>query len=151
RRIQANWSDRRLVEDFVEYGAGAFAFEGKHTGAHFVEDDAEGKKVGAGVESLAEDLLGRHIRNGAESAAGAGELIGIDPNGGKSDGDAGAGGSFVGYFGEAEIEDFGVAAAGDENVGGLDVAMDDAFGVSGIERVRDFDRGVEKMFQIEWL
>ncbi len=42
-------------------------------------------------------------------------------------------------FGESEVKDFGVSAIGDEDVGGLDVAMDDAFRVSGIEGVGDFD------------
>jgi hypothetical protein len=30
-----------------------------------------------------------------------------------------------GLLGEAEVEDLGVAARGDENVGGLDIAVDD--------------------------
>ena len=53
-------------------------------------------------------------------------------------------GARVRDLGEAEIEDFGVAAFGDEDVGGLDVAMNDAFGMGGIERVGDFDGEVEE-------
>ena len=51
-----------------------------------------------------------------------------------------------GYFREAEIENFGVAALGDENIGGLDVAMDDALGVRGIETVGDLDAEIENGF-----
>jgi len=40
-------------------------------------------------------------------------------------------------------------ALGDENVGRFDIAMNDAFGVSGIERVRDFDREGEQHFGFE--
>ena len=40
---------------------------------------------------------------------------------------------------ESEIENFGVLAGGDENIGGLDVAMDDACLVRGVQSVGDFD------------
>src|SRR6266851_5437005 len=56
-RIEADGGDWRLVENLVEDCAGTFAFERKKTGSHFVEQDAEGKKIGASVELLAKDLL----------------------------------------------------------------------------------------------
>ena len=40
-------------------------------------------------------------------------------------------------LGEAKIQDFDAAAVGNENVGGLDVAMDDALFVGGVESVGD--------------
>jgi hypothetical protein len=44
-----------------------------------------------------------------------------------------------------KIENFGVAALGDEDVGGLDVAMHDALSVSGIKSVRYFDADIKKI------
>src|SRR5208282_6433596 len=41
------------------------------------------------------------------------------------------------------------AALGDEYVGRLDVAMDDAFRVSGVERVGNFDGEVEEQIELE--
>ena len=38
-----------------------------------------------------------------------------------------------------------MAAFGDEDIGGLDVAMDDALGVSGVEGVGNFDGEGEKV------
>ena len=44
------------------------------------------------------------------------------------------------HFGQAEVQNLGVAAADDKNVGGLDVAMDDSFGVSGIQSIGNLNR-----------
>ena len=42
-----------------------------------------------------------------------------------------------------------MSAIGDEDVGGLDVAMDDALGVGGVEAVGDFDGEREQRFVFE--
>ena len=60
-----------------------------------------------------------------------------------------AGGDGVGHFGEAEVENFCCAALGDENVGGLNVAVDYAGAMSGVERVGDFDADFEKAIEFE--
>ena len=46
-------------------------------------------------------------------------------------------------FCQAEIENFYRAALGEENICRLDVAMDDAFGVCGVERVGDLNSYVD--------
>ena len=52
-------------------------------------------------------------------------------------------------LGQAEIENFRVAALGDENVGGLDIAMNDSLRVRGVESIGDFDGEIEKYVEIE--
>jgi hypothetical protein len=42
-----------------------------------------------------------------------------------------------------------VSALGDEDVGGLDVAMDNAFAVRGVERVGNFDRQTEQDIHLQ--
>ena len=40
-------------------------------------------------------------------------------------------------------------AIGDEDVGGLDIAVDDAFGVRRIQRIGDVDRDGKQLFRFE--
>ena len=113
-------------------------------GGHFVEHGAEAEKIGAQIEILAARLLGRHICNGADGDAGTGEMRSIVQcrTVGKIGGRFRAGARDV--LGEAEVENFCVAGVGYENVGGLDVAMDDAFGVSDVERGGDLRAEIEQ-------
>ena len=52
---------------------------------------------------------------------------------GGTGGEGVAGGA--GDFGQSEVEDFGVTPLGDENIGRLDVAVDDALDVGGVKSV----------------
>jgi hypothetical protein len=54
-------------------------------------------------------------------------------------------------FGQAKIEDFGVAALGDEQVGRFDVAVHDPFRVRGVQRVGDLDSEFQHLIQGEGL
>jgi hypothetical protein len=60
------------VEDLIEDDGGGVSLEWKRTGRHFIENYAEGKEIGAGVESFAASLFGRHVGDGAEGAARTG-------------------------------------------------------------------------------
>ena len=48
-----------------------------------------------------------------------------------------------------EVQNLGVPALGDEDVRGLDVTMDDAFGVRSVERIGDLDSDGEQRLQIQ--
>jgi hypothetical protein len=61
------------------------------------------------------------------------------------------GGGEVGNFCEAEVENFGVAAFGDEDVGRLNVAMHYACAVGGIESVGDFNPETEELLEFQRL
>src|SRR5580700_2969528 len=53
----------------------------------------------------------------------------------------------AGKLGEAEVENLYRAALGDEDVGRFDVAVDDAFGMSGVEGVGELDADVEQAIE----
>ena len=48
-------------------------------------------------------------------------------------------------FGETEIEDAYATVAGDQDVVGFEIAMDDARGVRGGQTIGDLDRDVEEL------
>jgi hypothetical protein len=51
------------------------------------------------------------------------------------------------YLGQAEVENLGVTTLGDKNIGGLNVAVNDATGVRGVESVGDLDAKGEDRLQ----
>ena len=147
-RIEAEGRDGSAVKNGVEDEGSAFAAERKLAGGHFIEYGAEREQIAANVKLLGAGLFWRHVSDGAERAAGAGEMAGVDVERVECFGGA-QGGFGFGGFGEAEVKNFGVAPLGDEDVGGLDVAVDDAFGVGGVEAVGDVNREGEKLFEFE--
>src|SRR5580765_2439407 len=140
-RIDFTGRTRIAIEDGVEKESGASGAERQPASSHFVEHDTEREKVGACVEFFGAYLFGRHVGDSAESGAGTGEAFG----GGIAAYFVGGGSNvrgadgLSGKFGQAEIENFGVAAVGDKNVGRLDVAVNDAAGVSGVQSISNFD------------
>jgi hypothetical protein len=98
-----------------------------------VKDDAEAEDIGSHVDCLARRLFWRHVarrtENGADDSVrhGVREVVLLVA-------------CRLQQLGEAEIEKLDRPIWRDENVGGLQVAVQDAAIVSGLQCPRDLDR-----------
>ena len=102
----------------LRLGVGVLAGVGDDPGQRLVEDAAERVDVGGGADRAAAPLLRRHVLGGADDR-GAAEHAAVAER-----------------LGEAEVGEEG-AVAFDQDVVRLDVAVDDAGGVGGVERFGD--------------
>ena len=101
---------------------------------------AEGKQIGAGIQFFGSHLFRRHISDGAERSTGAGQvLLAHRRLLGRCSRRFHHSAANWRHFRQPKIQNLGVSALGDEDVGRLDVAVDDAFGVGGVERVGNLD------------
>ncbi len=136
----ANW-----VARMVWNSCASGRWKGVASGGELVEDEAEGEDVGLDGGLAGDELLWRHVGDGAAASGvgGAGYSVGIGvPLFGW------AGGIEVCFIGgeaagEAEVEDLDEAAVGEHDVGWFEVAMEDAERVGGGETVRDLNAGGE--------
>ena len=135
-------------EDGFENQARGVSAKRQRAGGHFIEDHSERKKIAAGVHFLAANLFGGHVRDGAQRGAGAGEMFGRSALGGGRI-RRGRRRGRAGNFGEAEIQNLGVAALGDKDICGFDVAVDDSRLVRGIEGVGDLDGDFQQALGFE--
>ena len=130
------------VQDGVEDHGSGGAGERLRAGRHLIQRDAEGKQIRARVHRLAASLLRGHVSHGAERDAWTGEMVLAALLGrqfGKSHG------LLRPYLRETEVENLRLAPARNKDIGGLDVAMNNALLVRGIERVGDFRRETQPL------
>ena len=121
------------VQDRVEHGTGRGSGKRTLAGDHLVEHRAEREQVRARVDGLPKRLLGRHVGDGANRRAGTRQL-------GCGNAEAASRRRIVSGAGWLSLASpksstFELPARGHEQVGRLDVAVDDARG-GGRRRAR---------------
>src|SRR5712664_453086 len=125
QRIQADRRDGRAIQYRVENHAGSVSGERALTGGHFIEDQSERKDVRTLIQFLAAHLFGGHVGDRTQCYAVAGEMSFLS-RGAESSGFLE--GEFRTFpfrheFGETKVKELHLAAVGNENVRGLDVAV----------------------------
>ena len=123
-RVERARRHRRLVQNPVEDDGRRRAGERLPAGRHLVEHDAERKQIGARVELLAARLFRRHVGDGARSSCRG--SVEVARRHRRPCDIARRRLRLRRQLGEAEVEHLRLAARGDEDVGRLDVAVDDA-------------------------
>ena len=120
---------RRLLEVSRQHAAGPRAREGGRARQHLVHDACQRVLIAAAVHFGARRLLGAHVGGRAERHARGGERVATGLAHGVRD---------------AEVGDHGVAP-GQQNVLGLDVAVDDAPAVRVVERLGHFGGDLQRL------
>jgi hypothetical protein len=120
------------------------ALEQAAAGQHLEQHDTVGPDVGSLVDERAARLLRAHVGDRAHD----------DPGAGRRDAErrrrtslcqGGASGTALESLGQAEIEHLHLAVRRDLHVGGLEVAVDDAFLVRGLERIGHLLRDAQRL------
>ena len=73
--IQPHRGTWERVQDGFEDDSRAFATEGQRPCRHLVQHRPEGEQIGARIQFLGPHLLRRHVSDGAERRAGAGQVL----------------------------------------------------------------------------
>ncbi len=121
---------RLVVDDLVQQGGDVLAQERPLAGQHFEEDDTQREDVGAGVDLALENLLRRHVGRCGRGGSGPGDVDRL-------------------YGGDAEVHQVGLARFVQEDVVGLDVAVDDAALVGVVEGPQDRHGQVRDLLDAE--
>ena len=119
---------RFLVSDAVERVHRTVGFERRPYRGQLGQHAAHGEEVAPAVDRQAQHLLGRHVLRSSDDRTRRGRFA--DP-------------------GDAEVHDLGVAALHDEDVAGLDVAVDDSGPVGLRETIEHLDNEGDLAAQAE--
>jgi hypothetical protein len=128
--LQVGRLDRVDVDELVQDRRHVVSGEGLLAAEHLERTDAKGEDVAAPVELVPHRLLGRHVRRRPQQRAGLSHL-GVD------------------QLGDPEVRDLHAVGVVEDQVGRLDVAVDDALGMGVIDCGRDLADQPDDLLRLE--
>jgi hypothetical protein len=134
-----------VIEDAIEDHCRRLAPERHATGDHLIEHGAKREQVAARIELLPARLFRRHEGDRAHRSPRTREVLRRDGQRFARSGGLEPPRLIDGGLGQSEVENLRFAAAGDEDVSRLDVAMDNAGTVCRIQTIGDPDRDVHDL------
>ena len=140
--IEMTRRDRFLVQDRVQRSDHVAGGKGLLAGRHFVKHDSEREQIAPRVQFFAARLLRRHINRCSRNHAHRRQRVfhgGI------------ARSRIARRLGQSEIEDLGLTALPNKNIGRLDVAMNDPLGVRSRQSIGHLDANVEEFVDFDRL
>ena len=141
RRVDLQRRHRIAVQYGVEDQRGGFALKGQATGRELVQNRTSGKNIASGIDLVAAGLLRGNVGDGADGGSRTGEIFGGSEAGGFAV--AGRCGVLFGKFGQAKIENLEQAQIIQKQIGGFDVAMNDALAMSCVEAIRHLNGDIQ--------
>ena len=126
------------MHDRADDLGGGVALEGPLAGETLIEHAAKRPDVRSFVDGVALGLLGAHVGRRAEQGPGQGDIARESCGVGRQILDD--------HLGQPEVQDLDLAVGSDLDVVRLEIPVDDALDVSGLQGFSDLLTGVERLF-----
>src|SRR5664280_461937 len=130
RRIHVRQWDRGFLRAFHQAGDSAVRVKGNKAAQHLIKDEPYGKLVRTCIQVLPHGLLGRHILHGSDHHAGLGHAVTLHRSR------------------QTEVHDYDAAGGVAHDIAGLEIAMDDALAMGGLQAGADLQHDADRF--VRW-
>ena len=145
--INPDRGNRGMIQNLIKNHRSGAALKGMLARSHFVDHRSQREKIGSRIEVFAAGLLGRHVRYCPQGRTRARQIGGRDFLGGRTS--RGSQFGLGGYFRKPKIQDLCLTSRAHKNIGGLNIAMDNSFGVSRVERIRQLYSDIQNAIECQ--